>query len=213
MMDIHDLREDYTQAELNRKDLASHPVEQFERWFQQACDADLPEPNAMVLATASATGAPLVRTVLLKSFDPAGFVFFTNYGSRKAQNIEANPQVSLLFQWLTLQRQIQITGTAHKVSREESLQYFISRPRGSQLGAWSSAQSTVVASRQTLLTDFEQIQAKFRDQPIPLPDFWGGYRVVPNSFEFWQGRTNRLHDRFLYQLQTDATWNIQRLAP
>jgi pyridoxamine 5'-phosphate oxidase len=213
MIDIHHLREDYTQAELRRKDLASDPFAQFELWFQQACHADLPEPNAMLLATASAAGAPLVRTVLLKSVDPTGFVFFTNYESRKAQQMAENPQVALSFQWLTLQRQIHITGTAQKIATEESLQYFISRPRGSQLGAWASAQSSVVSSRQALVENFAQIEEKFLNQSIPLPNFWGGYRVVPTSFEFWQGRSNRLHDRFLYTRQTDHQWDIQRLAP
>jgi pyridoxamine 5'-phosphate oxidase len=212
-MDIHHLREDYTQGELHRKDLQADPFKQFELWFQQACSAELEEPNAMILATASAQGQPLVRTVLLKYFDPQGFVFFTNYGSRKAQHIEENSQVSLLFLWLPLQRQIQITGIAAKVSTAESLSYFASRPRGSQLGAWCSPQSSVVSSRQMLLMEFEKIKQKFENHEIPLPSFWGGFRVIPKSFEFWQGRSNRLHDRFLYAPQEDQSWQIQRLAP
>lgn len=212
-MDIHALREDYKQGELRRKDLHDDPFKQFEKWFQQACNAELLEPNAMTLSTVSEQGQPFMRTVLLKYFDNNGLVFFTNYESRKAQQIGANPNVSILFTWLPLQRQIHITGTAEKVSTTESLQYFTSRPRGSQLGAWSSQQSSVISSRQLLLMQFEQIKQKFLDGEIPLPDFWGGYRVVPTSFEFWQGCTNRLHDRFLYTPQEDQSWQIQRLAP
>jgi pyridoxamine 5'-phosphate oxidase len=211
-MDIHDFRQDYTAAELRRGDLSEDPFQQFERWFQQACEADLQEPNAMVLATASAKGEPLVRTVLLKYFDRNGFVFYTNYESRKARHIQENPQVALLFPWIALQRQVQILGTATKVSTAESLSYFVTRPRGSQLGAWCSAQSSVISSRQVLLSEFEKLKQKFLDREIPLPSSWGGYRIVPHQFEFWQGRSNRLHDRFLY-VQTQEKWDIQRLAP
>ncbi len=212
-MDIHALREDYKKGELRRKDLHEDPFKQFEKWFQQACNAELLEPNAMTLSTVSEQGQPFMRTVLLKYFDSNGLVFFTNYESRKARQIAINPQVSILFTWLPLQRQVHITGTAEKVTTAESLEYFTSRPRGSQLGAWSSQQSSVISSRQLLLMQFEQIKQKFLEGEIPLPDFWGGYRVVPNSFEFWQGCTNRLHDRFLYTPQEDQAWQIQRLAP
>ncbi|GAB4377702.1 MAG: pyridoxamine 5'-phosphate oxidase [Elainellaceae cyanobacterium] len=212
-MDIADLRREYTQAGLNRDNLNPDPFQQFELWFQQACNADLQEPNAMVLATATATGEPFQRTVLLKYFDSNGFVFFTNYESRKAHQISENPQVSLLFLWLPLERQLQITGRAEKVSTAESFNYFTSRPRGSQLGAWCSQQSSVVSSRQILLMQFEKIKEKFLNQEIPLPPFWGGYRVVPNRFEFWQGRPNRLHDRFLYSQPEQESWQIQRLSP
>lgn len=212
-MDIRNLREDYTQAELTRKNLQADPFQQFELWFQQACKAELDEPNAMILATASTQGEPLVRTVLLKYFDPDGFVFFTNYESRKAQHINENPRVSLLFLWLPLQRQVQITGTATKIPITESLNYFVTRPRGSQLGAWCSAQSSVISSRQMLLLEFEKMKQKFLNQEIPLPSSWGGYRVIPKNFEFWQGRSNRLHDRFLYVRQDNDHWEIQRLAP
>ncbi len=212
-MDIHALREDYKKGELRRKDLHEDPFKQFEKWFQQSCNAELLEPNAMTLSTVSEQGQPFMRTVLLKYFDSNGLVFFTNYESRKARQIAINPQVSILFTWLPLQRQVHITGTAEKVTTAESLEYFTSRPRGSQLGAWSSQQSSVISSRQLLLMQFEQIKQKFLDGEIPLPDFWGGYRVVPNSFEFWQGCTNRLHDRFLYTPQEDQAWQIQRLAP
>ncbi len=212
-MDIHALREDYKKGELRRKDLHDDPFKQFEKWFQQACNAELLEPNAMTLSTVNADGQPFMRTVLLKYFDEKGLVFFTNYESRKAKQIENNHKVSILFTWLPLQRQVHITGTAEKVSTAESLQYFSSRPRGSQLGAWTSQQSSIISSRQLLLMQFEQIKQKFMDGEIPLPDFWGGYRVVPTSFEFWQGCTNRLHDRFLYTLQEDQSWQIHRLAP
>lgn len=212
-MDIYNLREEYTQAELRRKDLQSNPFNQFERWFQQACQAELQEPNAMVLATATAQGEPSVRTVLLKYFDNDGFVFFTNYESRKARQINENPHVALLFLWLPLQRQVQIKGTAAKISTVESLRYFATRPRGSQLGAWCLPQSSVISSRQMLLMEFEKMKQKFHNREVPLPSFWGGYRVVPQSFEFWQGRSNRLHDRFLYVHQDDNSWDIQRLAP
>ena len=212
-MDIHALREDYKKGELRRKDLQDDPFKQFESWFQQACNAELLEPNAMTIATVSEQGQPFMRTVLLKYFDHHGFVFFTNYESRKAQQIGVNPKVSLLFTWLPLQRQVHITGQAAKISTAESLAYFTSRPRGSQLGSWSSQQSTIISSRQLLLMQFEQIKNKFLDGEIPLPDFWGGYRIVPDSFEFWQGCTNRLHDRFLYTQQEEQAWEIQRLAP
>ncbi len=212
-MDIHALREEYKKGQLRRKDLQDDPFKQFETWFQQACNADLLEPNAMTLSTVSEQGQPFMRTVLLKYFDVNGFVFFTNYESRKAQQIGSNPHVSILFTWLPLQRQVHITGNAEKVTTAESWEYFTSRPRGSQLGAWTSQQSSVISSRQLLLMQFEQIKHKFLDGEIPLPDFWGGYRVVPNSFEFWQGCPNRLHDRFLYTIQEDQSWQIQRLAP
>jgi len=212
-MDIHALREDYQKGELRRKDLQEDPFNQFEIWFQQACNAELLEPNAMTLSTVSEQGQPFMRTVLLKYFDRHGFVFFTNYESRKAKQIEANHRVSILFTWLPLQRQIHITGTAEKVTTAESLAYFSSRPRGSQLGAWTSQQSSIISSRQLLLMQFQEIRDKFLDGEIPLPSFWGGYRIVPDSFEFWQGCTNRLHDRFLYTRQENQSWEIQRLAP
>jgi pyridoxamine 5'-phosphate oxidase len=212
-MNIHELREEYLKAELSRQDLQADPFQQFELWFQQACDAEIQEPNAMVVATASPQGEPLVRTVLLKSFDRSGFVFFTNYESRKGHQIEENPNVALLFLWLPLQRQVQITGTATKVSTDESFQYFTTRPRGSQLGAWCSQQSSVIASRQVLVDQMASLKQKFAENEIPLPPFWGGFRVKPKSFEFWQGRSSRLHDRFLYSCQDQDRWQIQRLSP
>jgi pyridoxamine 5'-phosphate oxidase len=212
-MDIGNLRQEYALAELKRQDLYQDPFDQFELWFKQACDANLLEPNAMSLATASARAEPSVRIVLLKYFDREGFVFFTNYESRKAKQIQENPQVALLFFWAALERQVQILGTATRISTADSLKYFATRPRGSQIGAWCSQQSTAISSRKMLEMKFEEIKRKFLNREIPLPSFWGGYRVFPHSFEFWQGRTNRLHDRFLYSRQADNSWAIQRLSP
>lgn len=213
-MDLGALRRDYTQRGLTLDDLKPDPFDQFSLWFQQAMDAELLEPNALVLSTISSDGLPFQRTVLLKYFDQDGFVFFTNYGSRKAQHIGENPQVSMLFPWYGLERQLAIAGTAVKISTAESFQYFSSRPRGSQIGAWVSQQSSIITSRQLLEMQFEKMKQKFLNQEIPLPDFWGGYRVKPTSFEFWQGRPNRLHDRFLYSRQGgEETWEVQRLSP
>ncbi|MEM8778512.1 MAG: pyridoxamine 5'-phosphate oxidase [Cyanobacteria bacterium P01_G01_bin.49] len=212
-MDLSTLREEYTRNGLTRNNLDQDPFKQFEKWFGQACKADLPEPNAMSLATVSSQGEPSLRTVLLKYFDEKGLVFFTNYESRKAQQIAENPHVALLFLWLPLERQINIQGTATKIPTTESLSYFTSRPRGSQLGAWCSPQSSIITSRQLLEMKFEEIKNKFQKGEIPLPSFWGGYRITPQRFEFWQGRPNRLHDRFSYLLREDNVWEINRLAP
>ena len=213
-MDLANFREEYTLNGLRREQLNVDPYQQFELWFQQACNANLPEPNAMSLATVSSAGETIQRIVLLKYFDSQGFVFFTNYESKKARHIEENSQVCLLFFWIGLQRQVQIRGNAVKISQGESLKYFITRPRGSQIGAWCSQQSSIVTSRTILELKFEEIKQKFHNQEIPLPSSWGGYRVIPSSFEFWQGRENRLHDRFLYsRVQGESEWEIQRLAP
>ncbi len=211
-MDLHDLRQEYTRQGLDLPELDPDPVVQFEKWFKQAGDAGLIEPNAMSLATASADGMPLVRTVLLKAFDRDGFVFYTNYGSRKAKHLAENPHAALLFAWLGLERQVQINGRVEKVSAAETLKYFLSRPYGSQLGAWVSRQSSVVDSRSLLLGKLEEMKRKFAEGKVPLPEGWGGYRVVPESIEFWQGRPSRLHDRLLYSKNGDA-WRIDRLAP
>ncbi len=211
-MDIGDYRREYLQGGLKRKDLSESPFDQFETWFQQAMQADISDASAMTLATVSIDGKPTQRTVLLKLFDEKGFIFFTNYSSQKSQQITANPNVSLLFPWTQLERQIEINGTASKISTAESLKYFLSRPRGSQLGAWASAQSSPINSRQVLESQLQKIKSKFTQGEIPLPDFWGGYRVIPETIEFWQGGANRLHDRFEYT-KTDTGWAIKRLQP
>jgi pyridoxamine 5'-phosphate oxidase len=207
------LRKEYANPVLTREMLDPDPYRQFERWFEQTCTAGLSEPNAMTLATVGADGQPTLRTVLLKLFDHDGFVFYTNYGSRKARQIAENSRVALLFPWVKLARQVAVTGVAEKVSLAESARYFASRPHESQLGAWISQQSTVIGSRQLLMNELEKIKARFKKGEVPLPDFWGGYRVRPTSIEFWQGQTSRLHDRFLYTRQADAGWTIERLAP
>jgi pyridoxamine 5'-phosphate oxidase len=207
------MRVEYTRAGLDVSDVQSSPFEQFAIWFDQACEAALIEPNAMSLATADDKGRPSVRTVLLKYFDGEGFVFFTNYESKKARQIAQNPNAALLFPWIGLERQVIIEGNVEKVSAAESLKYFLKRPLGSQLGAWVSRQSSVVSSRQMLEMEFEKMKRKFADGKVPLPDFWGGYRVVPREFEFWQGRSNRLHDRIRYRRDSQAGWIIERLSP
>ena len=211
-MDLSDFRKDYSDRGLHREELAADPMVQFEQWFQQAVELQLHEPNAMSLATADIAGRPLLRTVLLKYFDGNGFVFFTNYQSRKAKHIAENPQVSLLFPWVVLERQVIVQGRAEKISAAESLKYFTSRPRESQLGAWVSDQSSVISSRKLLLQKLAEIKDKFSHGEIPLPSFWGGFRVIPESVEFWQGGSARLHDRFHYQ-RKNGTWEIERLSP
>lgn len=211
-MDLADLRKEYSDRGLRREELDADPVNQFALWFRQATDAGLHEPNAMTLATVDAGGMPLQRTVLLKRFDRDGFVFFTNYGSRKAAQIAANPKVCLLFPWITLERQVIIQGSAEKISTAESLRYFLTRPRESQIGAWVSNQSDAIASRKVLMQKLDEIRGRFRDREVPLPAFWGGYRVMPETIEFWQGGSARLHDRFLYT-RRDAGWEISRLSP
>jgi pyridoxamine 5'-phosphate oxidase len=213
-MDIGALRTEYTQAGLSRANLAANPFLQFDTWFQQANQAGIAEVNAMQLATASPQGKPTLRTVLLKAFDEQGFVFYTNYHSQKAQQIAENPQVAALFFWKELERQVEVTGRIEKVSALESLKYFTSRPRGSQLGAWVSAQSSIITSRKLLESKLEEMKQKFSSGDIPLPDFWGGFRIVPDSVEFWQGRPSRLHDRFEYRRSSDqSSWQIERLSP
>lgn len=218
--DLTQLRREYRQAGLRRSDLCSDPVEQFRRWFQQASQAELLEPNAMVLGTTDGL-RPSSRTVLLKAFDQHGFVFFTNYGSRKAREITSQPQVSLLFPWYGLERQVAVLGPAERITTAESLAYFISRPFGSRLGAWVSQQSSVIPSRAILEQQWEELKRRFAGTEVPLPAGWGGVRVQPQEVEFWQGREHRLHDRFRYRrANTDAAegegaaeWIIERVAP
>ncbi len=212
MMDIGRTRQEYLRTGLNRKDLEGNPFKQFEKWYQQAEKAKHPYSNAMSLATVGRDLLPSIRTVLLKLFDEKGFVFFTNYNSDKASQLTENPQAGLLFHWLELERQVKISGSVEKISAAESLKYFATRPRGSQLGAWCSDQSHVISSRSLLEAQWDKMKQRFSDGEIPLPDFWGGYRVIPESVEFWQGRESRLHDRFEYRL-IDKEWHIQRLAP
>jgi pyridoxamine 5'-phosphate oxidase len=211
-MDLADFRKEYSDRGLSREELNADPVAQFSEWFSQATELKVHEPNAMTLATVDETGMPCQRTVLLKYFDGDGFVFFTNYGSRKARQIAHNPRVSLLFPWITLERQVIIQGVAEKISTAESLKYFTSRPRESQIGAWVSNQSEVITSRKFLMQKLAEIGEKFRHGEIPLPSFWGGYRVRPEMIEFWQGGPARLHDRFLYR-RDEAAWKIERLSP
>ncbi len=212
-MDIKDLRNEYKKGGLIREDLSNDPFTQFEKWFQEAVNAELLEPNAMSVATVNKAGQPSLRTVLLKIFDQKGFVFFTNYESKKSQQIAENPNVALLFPWLDLERQVKITGRAEKISTSESLKYYLSRPRGSQLGAWVSNQSSIITNRSLLEMKLDEMKRKFQNKEVPLPDFWGGYRIIPKTIEFWQGRPNRLHDRFMYSLKEDENWEINRLAP
>lgn len=200
-------------SHLHQNDLDPDPFQEFQKWFGAACDTDLQEPNAMCLSTSTPTGDVSSRMVLLKLWDNSGFVFFTNYESRKAKEIDANAKVALLFYWRTLQRQIRIEGNAEKVSTQESLKYFTTRPRGSQLGAWCSAQSSVISSRQMLSAKLDEIRKKFLNREVPLPSMWGGYRVVPHAMEFWQAGEDRLHDRFRYIRQSDGAWSMHRLAP
>ncbi len=211
-MSIADLRQDYLQGALRENEAAPSPFTQFSAWFEQALAAHVPETNAMTLATVGADGRPSARIVLLKGQDAQGFTFFTNYESRKGDNLAANPFASLLFFWIPLERQIRIEGRIEKVTPEESDEYYARRPLGSRLGAWASPQSREVASRQVLETNEEQARARFGDNP-PRPPHWGGYRLVPDYFEFWQGRTSRLHDRLRYQPDGQGGWTISRLAP
>lgn len=211
-MDLSNLRRNYIREGLHRKDLPANPVDQFTSWLQQACEAGVLEPNAMVLATTPGNAHPTQRTVLLKNVDDRGFVFFTNFNSRKAREIADNPRVSLLFPWFALERQATITGRAERIPTSESLKYFAKRPIDSQLSAWASNQSSIISSRSLLAAKFAEVKAKFKDGKIPLPSFWGGYRVIPETIEFWQGGHGRLHDRFLYTRQDDH-WNLARLSP
>ena len=206
------LRRSYSLKELSRNSVSSDPIAQFSVWMNEAVSSDLQEPNAMTLATANKAGIPSARTVLLKGFDKRGFVFYTNYESSKAEELKENPVASLLIFWAELERQVRIIGKVDKVSQQESEKYFSSRPRDSRLGAWASKQSGVIADRETLENKFKEMKERFEGKEIPLPPFWGGYRVIPHKIEFWQGRESRLHDRICYTLDA-GSWKIERLSP
>ena len=214
-MDLSQFRREYLKGGLNKGDLDPDPQQQFSLWFEQARKTDIADPTAMILATVSAEGKPSQRTVLLKYYDERGYVFFTNFESRKAREIGENANVSLLFAWLELERQVQINGKAERISAAESAKYFMTRPKDSQIAAWVSSQSHKLSSRQILLQKFNEMKTKIGEGKVPLPSFWGGYRVIPEEIEFWQGRESRLHDRFLY-VPSDAStpgWTVERLAP
>ncbi|MEI6861277.1 MAG: pyridoxamine 5'-phosphate oxidase [Verrucomicrobiota bacterium] len=212
-MSFADLRQDYGLAALLEKNLARDPFRQFDRWFQEAGAAKISEPNAMILATAGADGRPSSRTVLLKGLDGRGFVFFSGYESRKGRDLAANPRASLLFPWFALERQVIAEGPVARVSREESAAYFHSRPHASQLAAWGVAQSTSIADRTAVDTAFKAAEKKYAGREVPLPPHWGGWRLAPETIEFWQGRRSRLHDRLRYRREANGDWAIERLAP
>ena len=207
------LRKQYTRSGLDESEAAPDPIEQFRGWFEDALAADLHEPNAMTLATATPEGRSSARIVLVKGFDERGFVFYTNYGGRKARELEANPYCALVFYWGELERQVRVEGRVSRVSEEESDAYFASRPRGSRLGAWASEQSRPVGDRGTLERRLRELEREYEGREIPRPPFWGGYRVEPEIIEFWQGRENRLHDRLLYRRDIDGGWIRERLQP
>ncbi len=212
MLNLHDMRREYKQNELDEHSVDANPFVQFEKWFSDAQNAQVLEPNSMLLATSGAQNIPNIRAVLLKIFDERGFVFFTNYASDKAKEIEENPNVAVEFLWLDLERQVRIIGRCEKISSAESLAYFMKRSRSSQIGAWVSEQSKIISSRKLLSMALQKMKEKFKNGEVPLPDFWGGYRVVPTKIEFWQGRESRLHDRVLYT-KKESKWEISRLAP
>lgn len=212
-MDLDHLRREYHKDGLPLDDLDENPFKQFELWMQHAIGFGLSDPTAMTVATVGSDGQPAQRIVLLKMFSEEGFTFFTNYGSRKAADIEFNPKVSLHFPWHEMDRQVHMRGVASKISKAETLKYFVSRPFESQVSAWASRQSERINSRQFLLMQFDAMKKKFSGGEVPLPDFWGGIRVVPERFEFWQGSVSRLHDRFEYRQNAEGGWDIARLSP
>ena len=212
-MSISDIRREYARARLDEADVSHDPIVEFSRWFAEAGDAHIPDHTAMTLATATTDGTPSARIVLLKAFDERGFVFFTDYRSRKGAELEANPRAALVLYWGPLDRQVRITGRVTRTTQEESERYFRSRPLGSRLGAWASHQSRVSPGRAALEADLREVEARFGDGEVPLPEHWGGYRVVPEVIEFWQGRESRLHDRIRYSREGGARWKVERLSP
>jgi pyridoxamine 5'-phosphate oxidase len=212
-MTLADLRKEYSLSGLSEKDLARDPFRQFEKWFQEAEAAKIHEPNAAVLATADREGRPSARMVLLKGMDGRGFVFYTNYHSRKGRELESNPRAAYLFPWVALERQVTIEGPVTKLTREESEAYFHSRPRASQLAAWASPQSTIVPGRETIEEAMKAAEKKYTGAEAPLPPHWGGFRINPQTVEFWQGRRSRLHDRLRYRRDETGAWFVERLAP
>lgn len=210
---IADLRKEYSSESLLETDVEASPIDQFEKWWTQAINSQVDEANAMTLATASADGMPSARIVLLKNFDKSGFVFFTNYESFKGMQLDENPKACLVFFWRELERQVRITGLVKKVPEKESDEYFLSRPQGSQVGAWTSPQSQVIEDRQWLDDRYVKLSEEFQHKALKRPPYWGGYVVTPVIIEFWQGRPSRLHDRIQYTLQEDGSWKIERLAP
>ncbi len=213
MKNLAELRRDYSKQELDEASVAADPFVQFANWFEEYLNSSPAEPNAFVLSTVGSDGGPSSRVVLLKGFDPSGFVFFTNYESKKAGDLIENPRVALHFFWRELERQVQIAGRAGKTSRAESEAYFATRPPSCKLGAWASKQSEILSGRKELEDRVEEVRERFDTGDIPCPPFWGGFRVVPTRFEFWQGRTSRLHDRIRYELESDGNWKIVRLYP
>jgi pyridoxamine 5'-phosphate oxidase len=210
---IDEFRKDHGRFSLREEDLDPDPIRQFRAWFDEASMSEIPEVNAMALATAAPDGRPSVRMVLLRGVDERGFTFFTNYESRKARELEANPQAALVFFWQELERQVRIEGRVERVADEESDRYFQSRPAGSRLGAWASPQSRVIAGREALETRYAEVEARYTDGTIPRPPNWGGYRVIPDTIELWQSRASRLHDRLRYARRDEGGWLIERLAP
>jgi pyridoxamine 5'-phosphate oxidase len=211
-LSVHESRKDYNRLSLGEGELDPDPIRQFHQWFEEATLSEIPEPNAMVLATASPDARPSARIVLLRGYDERGFVFFTNYESRKGRELDANPHAALVFHWHDLERQIRVEGPVVRSSAEESDAYFQSRPAGSRLGAWASRQSEVIADREILEARIRALELEYADRPIPRPEHWGGYRVVPTVIEFWQGRPSRLHDRLRYT-RSEGGWLIERLSP
>ena len=210
---VAELRREYARARLDERDVSHDPIVEFTRWFAEAQEAQVLEPNAMALATAAADGTPDGRIVLLKGFDERGFVFFSDYRSQKGEQLAANPRAALVFYWAELERQVRITGAVSRTSPEESEAYFRSRPLGSRMGAWVSHQSRVIPGREVLEADLREVQARFGDGEVPLPPHWGGYRVEPVAVEFWQGRESRLHDRIRYTREGIRRWKVERLSP